>query len=169
MCALAADLVNRGSTQTSLAPFSIALLIQRKEMGWFSAGLLPMIKMTSALAKSFQWLSSLPVRTTLPEPLPWGVSYPRLVFDVHQAQAAQEFLVDVAFLVVHRRAAHRGDGVRPVHRLAFFVLCMNEASRAVLMLLAILSSAHSQVTSSIPSSWAPVQGLGQAFELSESW
>ncbi len=58
--ALAAERVKRGSTTMSLAPLSWAWVIHLKLMGWFSAGLQPMIMMQSLLARSFQWLVMAP-------------------------------------------------------------------------------------------------------------
>src|SRR3954454_12501505 len=46
-----------------------------------------------------------------------GVSYSRLVLDPHHAQpAAEEFLDEVVFLVIHRGAADGDDAQRLVHR-----------------------------------------------------
>ena len=48
-----------------------------------------------------------------------AVSYPRLVFDRHHAQAAAEQLLDeVVFLVVDRRPAERADGAHRVEQPA---------------------------------------------------
>src|SRR5574341_1168205 len=54
--ALAAVRVKRGSTTTSFAPrCSLAFMIHFMEMGWFSAGLDPITRMTSAFLTSIQW------------------------------------------------------------------------------------------------------------------
>ena len=39
----------------SFAPRALASMIQRNEIGWFDAALLPMIRMTSAFLRSIQW------------------------------------------------------------------------------------------------------------------
>ena len=53
--ALEEVLVKRGSTLISLAPLSvIAFVTHLKEMGWFSAALLPIIIMQSAFLISIQ-------------------------------------------------------------------------------------------------------------------
>ena len=48
--------VKRGSTLISFAPRSRAACTHLKEIGWFSAALEPMIRITSALRMSIQWL-----------------------------------------------------------------------------------------------------------------
>ncbi len=59
----------------SLAPrSSIALVIQWNEMGWFSAALLPMIRITSLFFRSTQWLVMAPrpnVGASAPTVLEW--------------------------------------------------------------------------------------------------
>jgi len=48
--------VNRGSRFTSFAPFSMAFVTHLKLMGWFSAALEPLIRITSEFLRSIQWL-----------------------------------------------------------------------------------------------------------------
>ena len=45
-----------------------------------------------------------------------GVSDTRLVFYIHQAPGPEHLLEQVALLVVEGRAAHMGNGIRPVDR-----------------------------------------------------
>ena len=52
--ALLEEWVKRGSTLITFAPRSCALSTHLKEMGWFSAGLLPIINTQSLFARSFQ-------------------------------------------------------------------------------------------------------------------
>ena len=47
-------LVKRGSTLISLAPFCWAAVTNLNEMGWFSAALLPMMRMQSLFLISIQ-------------------------------------------------------------------------------------------------------------------
>ncbi len=54
MSALADVRVKRGSTWMTVAPLSCARSTHLKEMGWFSAALLPMINTQSLFARSFQ-------------------------------------------------------------------------------------------------------------------
>jgi hypothetical protein len=54
MSALDEVRVNRGSTLISVAPFSMASVTYLKEMGWFSAALLPMMRMQSLFLMSIQ-------------------------------------------------------------------------------------------------------------------
>jgi len=61
-CAIEADLVNRGSTTISFAFLSsIALRIHLNEAGWFSAALLPIMKITSEFLMSIQWFVIAPL------------------------------------------------------------------------------------------------------------
>ncbi len=53
--ATAAVRVKRGSTTTSLAPRSRASITHWKLTGWFSAGLAPITRITSAFRMSIQW------------------------------------------------------------------------------------------------------------------
>jgi hypothetical protein len=54
MSALAEVRVKRGSTWTTVEPRSWALVTHFQQMGWFSAGLLPMMRMQSLFWKSIQ-------------------------------------------------------------------------------------------------------------------
>jgi hypothetical protein len=54
MSALDEVRVKRGSTLISVAPFSMASVTYLKETGWFSAALLPMIRMQSLFLISIQ-------------------------------------------------------------------------------------------------------------------
>jgi len=54
MSALAEVRVKRGSTLISVDPFSMASATYLNEMGWFSAALLPMIRMQSLFFMSIQ-------------------------------------------------------------------------------------------------------------------
>ena len=56
MSALAEVRVKRGSTLMSLPPRLWASVTYFMEMGWFSAALLPMIRMQSLFLRSIQWL-----------------------------------------------------------------------------------------------------------------
>ena len=48
--------MKRGSTLIILAPRFCASVTYLKEMGWFSAALLPMIRIQSLFLRSIQWL-----------------------------------------------------------------------------------------------------------------
>ena len=60
--------VKRGSMLISFAPRSMAVRIQCQATGWFSAGLQPLIMITSAFRKSIQWFVIAPRPNEVPRP-----------------------------------------------------------------------------------------------------
>jgi len=60
MSAWVAVRVCRGSTTINFAPRACASSTYLNDIGWFAAALLPMIRMQSLLAMSFQWLVMAP-------------------------------------------------------------------------------------------------------------
>ena len=110
------------------APFSWALRIHLKAIGWFSATLLPSTRIVLQFCKSTQWLVIAPRTERGPQTGDRGaMSKPGLMLDVGQAEQAGRLLKEVALLVGVLRAAHEADGVGPVDgHLSFAALVRDE-------------------------------------------
>ena len=68
MSAVAEVRVNRGSTWMIFAPFSCALRIHLKAIGWFSATLLPSTRIVLQFWRSIQWFVIAPRPNEAPRP-----------------------------------------------------------------------------------------------------
>ena len=68
MSAVAEVRVNRGSTWMIFAPFSCALRIHLKAIGWFSATLLPSTRIVLQFWRSIQWFVIAPRPNVAPRP-----------------------------------------------------------------------------------------------------
>ena len=70
----------------TLAPASLAFMIQRKETGWFSAGLAPMIRITSAILEIYPVVRHCTASERLCQSRNCcAVSNAGLMFNIHQA------------------------------------------------------------------------------------
>src|SRR6185503_2344594 len=95
-----------------LAPRSRASTTHWKPTGWASAMFDPMITMQSAFARSCWKVVAPPLPNEVPKLGTGGVSYARLVLDLHRAHRGEELLDQVVLLVVEGGAAEVGEAER---------------------------------------------------------
>ena len=93
--------VNRGSTLITLAPFCWASVTYLKEMGWFSAALLPMIKNTVTVFDIDPVIGHRAASERLCQSRNSGaMSDTGLVFDIDQPGGTHQGLVNPALLII---------------------------------------------------------------------